>query len=408
MLEGLLGIAALARARQSVSSKAPLFRHHLSRALNDENYRNALRHYDKAISKVQQILYGAQADIRVGVILMSFFLFFTFEYLQDNTSAVDAMGAASIHLAIPRLVSEATPDDVKSIIEAAHFLLISNAFHVGFSALYPSVHPRLLEIATSESFQLPATPSPEKSTREFLAVWWRLVTTILNLTIYPASRRDGSAVPKPSSKIPSLLAALSSWERAARNRSAVCQDPDSIRLLRAIAMLAERLSLALQTRRVPAQTPEDSGHDGEFSISLLDYSALLDFFKISQKLRTESTGDQIAKAFVINNEGAHDAALPTLLYVARRCPDYSIRLEALDLCFSLLQPGASLSLRATYMALRALAEIEGEELVNCYTWTKGSWNDDYTALRVTLSPVDRGDRHLQARHLILSMQDYGI
>lgn len=356
---------------------------------------------------MQQILPGAQPDARVGVILTSCILFFTFEYLQDNTSAVDAIGAASIE-ALPRLVSEGTPVDVKSVTEACYFLLRANVFQISFSPMYLSVRPRLLEITASESLQPPTALGPEKSTQEFLAMWWRFVTTVLNFTIYPATLRDESTTPKPWSRTPSLLAALDSWERAARHRATVCRDSDAIRLLQAVAVLAGRLSLALQARRVSTRTLESRDYAGEFPISPRDYSAILEFFKTSKKPPTDGAGNRSAEAFVINNEGAHDAALPTLLYVARRCPYYAIRLEALDLCFALLQPAPSLSLKATYMALRALAEIEGEELANCYAWTKGSWNDDYTGLRITLSPVDPEKHRIQAIHLILSTKDYGM
>lgn len=300
ILEGLLGIAALARARQSASTQAPLYRHNSSYALKDANYRNALRHYDKAITKARQALEVTPPEFQVGVTLTSCILFFTFEFLQDNTSAVEAIGGAGIE-ALPRLLSESTPADIKSTVKAMYFLLRSNVFQSVFSPMYPTIRSRLLEITASESFQPPAGLGLEYSIREFTAVWWRFVTTMLNFTINPAASQDESTVPK-TSRIPCLLAVLDTWKRTACNRAAVCRDPDSARLLRAIAMLAGRLSLTLQAQSVSSQTPEGRDYDEEFSLSLLDYSAILDFFKTSTKPQMDGAGNRSAEAFVINNE----------------------------------------------------------------------------------------------------------
>ena len=91
------------------------------------------------------------------------------------------------------------------------------------------------------------------------------------------------------------------------------------------------------------------------------------------------------------------------------CAADQLCLQALELCRPLLRPVASESIEATYMALRALAHVEGETLANRYAWTESRWNDDYTALNVTLAPADPvGDHDLPVKHLALSVRDYGV
>lgn len=122
-----------------------------------------------------------------------------------------------------------------------------------------------------------------------------------------------------------------------------------------------------------------------------------------------ASGSSTEDGFDLINEAAHDAALPSLLYIARRCPHYATRLEALHLCRPLLQPVASLSRKTTYMVLQALADVEGESLANRYSCTQCSWNTQYTALHVTLSPVAQNEDYtLETKAMELDAGDYDM
>lgn len=416
VLDSLLAIGALAWARASVPKRIPLV-HRLSGALQNEHYRKALQHYSKAVARTRQRLSDGPDDAKILVVIISCMLFFMFEHIQENTSAVDHIGAVGLD-ALPRLqVSAAAPSGsaLKSGTEAAHFILNSNVIFHTFSPMNPQMRPRVMNIATESVLQPPAVLSPERSLEDFTAVWWRLVTTMLNLCYHSAAFGDGFIVSSYTpSQITSLLVLIGSWEREAERRATAAQDADSIRLLRAIATMARRLMRSVNQKGQALKQPfERSGVGTFFSTTPTDYSAILEFYRVSKMPRP---GAAVAKSHSGASSGfehsaAQDAALPALLFVGRWCPDHATRLEALDICRSLLRPASSFELKSTYMVMRALVTLEGrgKEPMNRYAWTEGSWNDDYTALHVTLTPVSQKRGHvIGEKHLVLSVQDYGI
>lgn len=420
VLDALLAVGALAWARRSMQLKGvPLVQHQLSGALKNEHYRKALQHYNRAVARTQQALKDAAAETQVRVMVISCMLFFMFEHLQDNTSAVDQIGAVGLDI-LPRLVSAATPVALRSSTEAAHFVLSSNVIQNAFSPLHQQMRPRILNIAAESVLQPPAVPSPARSLQEFTAVWWRFVTTMLNLCFHSAAFGDGFIVPSYSpSQISSLLTLISSWEREARRRAGAALDLHSIRLLQVIANMANRLMRSVKKRKpAPKGSPEsDGGAQTFFSAAPLDHSALLELYKISKRHQDDDAGGPRPPAagedqFDFMHDAGQDAALPALLYVARWCPDRATRLEALDICRSLLRSASSFNLKAIYMVMRALVNMEGdgEEPAARYTWTEGSWNHDYTALQVTLTPADQ--EHTPntpgTKYLVLSVREYGF
>ncbi|KAK8112019.1 uncharacterized protein PG998_008476 [Apiospora kogelbergensis] len=396
VLDSLLAIGALAWARASVPKRIPLV-HRLSGALQNEHYRKALQHYSKAVARTRQRLSDGPDDTKILVVIISCMLFFMFEHIQENTSAVDHIGAVGLD-ALPRLqVSAAAPSGsaLKSGTEAAHFILNSNVIFHTFSPMNPQMRPRVMNIATESVLQPPAVLSPERSLEDFTAVWWRLVTTMLNL---------------------SPLCSFSSvrGKGRQRGRATAALDADSIRLLRAIATMARRLMRSVNQKGQALKQPfERSGVGTFFSTTPIDYSAILEFYRVSKMPRP---GAAVARSHSGASSGfehsaAQDAALPALLFVGRWCPDHATRLEALDICRSLLRPASSFELKSTYMVMRALVTLEGrgKEPMNRYAWTEGSWNDDYTALNVTLTPVSKQRGHvIGKKRLVLSVQDYRI
>lgn len=414
ILEALASIGALAWARKSTPVRAPLIHHGLSGAFKNEHYRVALHHYSRAIDKTRQVLAESPADVHRQAILMSSILFWVLETIQDNSRAVDTIGAAAIEY-LPKQVIRGRSVFVQPTTEFAHFVLSSNgnnAIYSTFSPVHPATCERVLNVDSWMVLEPPTALAPERNLQEFVAVWWRFITTMLNFGVHSEAGNGSCVVLNLSAaQLASLLSVIGSWAGEAQKRANVTTSSLTARLLRTIVKLASRLGRSVvQAQGMLGPRVERRADDLVAYSDLLDCTALLDIFKIAQRLKLASASEpSIEGGSDLISEAAHDAALPALFYIARRCPFYTTRLEALHLCRPLLQPVASLSLKATYMVLQALVDVEGELLANQYSCTRCSWNNQYTALHVTLSPLAQNKEcTLETMDLILDAGDYDV
>lgn len=369
-----------------------------SGAFKDEHHRKAVQHYNKALVKAQRTLATARPEKKVVVTLISGLLFHTFEWFHGNTGAVDQIVPLLMGLLQDQTWANLEP--VQRVFRGAMFMCRSSIVFQSIAPHFPGIQQSMWgspDLVLTFCLPTPLELGPESSLQELVAVWWRFITSITNLYVGPAFLSEATPA-----QISFLLAAASSWEREARSRAAVPNTcGDSLRLLDTMAKIANQVSQRIRTCSLSAS--KKGQPDGSFvALSNPEYAALLEFYKISRI-------QQIDYEYHLVTEAFNHPALPTLVYAARHCIRRTLRLEALELCRSLLQPVASLSIKSTYMALKALADVEGEALANRYVWTESRWNDDYTALSITLAPADPVvDRELLVTHLILSVDDYGV
>lgn len=387
----------MARACKETPSGPPLLVH-LSRTggFKNEHHRKAVQHYNKAIVKARRVLRTGGSEKQIMVTLISGILFHIFEWFHGNPSVVDQVIPLLMGLLREQAWVQSDPAFQRVIRGALCMSSNSNVFQ-SIAPHFPTIQRHIWGQPEVISFHLPAAPGPERGFEEFLAVWWRFLTSVINLYVQPfyLSR----AAPAQSS---SLLAVATSWQREAVIRASASDASLRKRLLLAMATIANQVS-----KRVTAcfLSPLTKGpRRGDFvALSKHEYASIVEFYKLA---RMQPSADY---EYDLITEALNHPALPTLVYVGRHCPHQALRLEALELCRPLLQPVASATIKATYMALRALAEVEGEALANRYLWTESSWNDDYTALNITLAPVDPVvDHELPVKHMVLSVSEYGV
>lgn len=165
---------------------------------------------------------------------MSSLLFWVLETIQDNSSAVDTIGAAAIEY-LPKQVGRGRSVFVKPTTEVAQFILSNNGSNViysTFSPAHPSTCERVLDLDSLMVLEPPAALGPEWSLQEFVAVWWRLVTTMLNFSVHSVAGNGGGIVPNlAAAQVASLLSAIASWEREAQKRATVATSSPAARLL---------------------------------------------------------------------------------------------------------------------------------------------------------------------------------
>ena len=392
--EALIGLGALARACKETPSSMPLLRYYQSGAFKNEHHRKAVQHYDRALVKAQQTLKTTRPEKRVLAMLISGVLFHTFEWFHGNPGAVDQI--VPLLMGLLRDEAWANFEPVQRVFKGAMFMSRSSLVFQSISPHFPTIQQHIWGKPDITTFQPPSAPGAAKGLPEFVAVWWRFLTYVTNLYIQPKCLKEGSRA-----QIASLLAATTSWKKEALSRAAASDTSLSIRLFSTMATIANQISQRINARSFSGSTEGTNG--GRFvALGYPEYAALLDFYKMSRPLQVDCEYDLITEAM-------NPPALPTLVYVARRCAHPALRLEALELCRSLLRPVAAESIEATYMALKALAHVEGEALANRYAWTESRWNDGHTALSVTLAPADPAvDYALPVRHLVLSVSVYGV
>lgn len=392
--EALIGIGALARACKETPSGAPLHLYCRSGGFKNDHHRKAIQHYNKALTEAKRSLITARPEKQIMVTLISGLLFHLFEWFHGNPTAVDQV--TTLMMGILRDQAWAKSEPVQRTIKGALFMSNNSMVFQRIAPHFPLIKQHIWDQPDITSFHLPSAPGPERSLQEFVAVWWRFLSSIANLYIQPAFLGRGSPA-----QISFLLAAVASWEKEAPRKATLVDTPHSRRLLFTMATIAGQISERIQAC---ARSPwtKDRNRGNFVALSIIEYTSLLGFYKLARV-------QQIDHEYAFVTEAMNHPALPTLVYVGRHCPRQALRLEALDLCRSLLQPVACLTMKETYMALRALAEVEGDTFTNCYAWTSSCWNDDYTALNVTLNPVDpAADHELPVRRLVLSVSDYGV
>lgn len=407
IFDTILGIGAMARARNSTPTQVPLIHHRMSGALKNQHYQRALHHYDSAIQKLKTVVSTAQPEAQLQVMYTSCLLFLMFEVLQENSRAVDRLGGIGM-ACLSRLSPTARSSYVQSASSVTRFMTNGNVVYVSLSPQSPSIRSAI-RTEVSTIFQPPSVVGPKASMHEFIAAWWRLLTTVINLCVHPAARDFGREKSDTAAQLPAVLALIGSWEKETQKRVAAAQEATSIKLLQLVVTITNRLALVAQQCERVNWKPA-AGEISCFFKDALEYAAILKLFKLCREQPVNKNGMPCAQdEFDVTNEVAHSPALPALLHIARQSPSHPTRLEALELFRSMLHPKSASNLKAVYMVLRALADIERWGLTNHYDWTKGSWNDAYTALHVTFTPVRRtGNQRLVPRHLVLKAENYGF
>lgn len=330
-----------------------------------------------------------------------------FELLQENDRAVDQLGRTNLEC-YSRLSPVATPSYIRSAQLATQYWTSSNIVYVSLTPRSPSIRAVIFP-DISFALQPPAVVKPEISLQEFIATWWRLLTTVINLCVLPVARDFGSIGSNTAARLRALVALIGAWEKEAQKRLTMAQELDSISALRLIVNMTNHFARVAKQRERVNWTPE-SNDIGLLSTNALEYTSILELFRLCRTQPLRIAGMLCAEnKFEVTNEAAHSPALPALLHIARQCPDYVTRLEALTLFRSILQPTSASNLKAIYMVLRALVDIERWGLTNHYDWTRSSWNEDYSALHVTLTPaLCLGNQRPRSRHLVLRAEDYGL
>lgn len=407
VLDTILGIGALAWARNSTQARVPLVHHRLSGALRNHHYQRALHHYNNAIQKLKPAVLSAQPEAQLQIMYTSCVLFLMFEILQENVEAVDQLGRIGMKC-LSRLSPAATTSYIRSASSVTRFMTSNNVVYVSLSPQAPGIRASIFT-DTATIFKPPAVVGPESSTQEFITVWWRLLTTVINLCVHPAAGDFSRLGSETVSEIRTLLTLIGSWEEETRKRLATAQGSGPVKLFQLVATITSRFALIAQPGELADET-SGTGYTGPFSSDALDCVAILELFKLCRKQPASVDGMPCAEdKFDITNEVAHSPALPAILHIARYCPSNATRLDALALFRSMLHPNSSSNLKSLYMVLRALADIERWEPTIYYDWAKGSWNDTYSALNATLTPMRyKGKQRPPPRELVLRVEDYGL
>lgn len=139
ILDALLGIGAISRARSHSKELKQLFRHQSPTSLSNPHYRAAISYYAKAIAKVRgNANHPTPALSRPRIFLVTTLLFLVFELFQGNCDAVDRLTASGISLLEDVLKrdgvrSMASVVDDEGTREAELFLLRSSVYNSMFS-----------------------------------------------------------------------------------------------------------------------------------------------------------------------------------------------------------------------------------------------------------------------------------
>lgn len=352
-------------------------------------------------------MFSAQPEAQLHLMYTSCVLFLMFELLQENHSAVDQLGGIGMDC-YSRLSPAAKPSYVQSANSVTRFMASNNIVFVSLSPQSPSIRAAICP-DVSLALQPPAVVGPESSMQEFMAAWWRLLTTVVNLCVLLEAQNLGRGGPDTAAKLSALLALIGSWEKETRRRLAAAREADSILLLQRVVTITSRFALVAQQHEWVNRTPE-TGNVGPVPMDALEYAAIIEVFKLCQTHPVGTAGFLCTEDdFDVTNEAAHSPALPAIVYIARQCPSIATRLEALKLFRSLLHPKSATNMKVLYMVLRELADLERWEPTNHYEWTKSVWNDACTALHVTITPVRRvGNQKTLSRQLVLRLEDYGL
>jgi hypothetical protein len=408
ILHAVVGIGALAYYRQSQPSKVPLYQHHLSRCLENEHYRRAVKHYSHAIASTRSLMRD-DASRQPRLVLITCVLFVLFEQLQDNVEAVDSLTASVIKFLKTPIRGSLTSGDLLAaavddtgVAEAEHFIcnnIINNSM---FSPMYPLCRKHLHDTSYLTS-QIPPVAGPEKTVPEFVSAWYRTGTVLVSP--YFTFAQSGTTITRET-----VLANQSAWADECDKRLA--QDP------KPTGHDAFLLRYVGHACRAITKSPPTGPADRDLSVGGND---LLQMIKLVEDEFEANRPTLALEGSELVGEGTYDLMLPGLFVAARDMTSYPDRVRALDLCRRILRPSSSWSHKAVFFGMSALVEIEGSRQVaggtngsasgKRYKWTESHWNDDYTKLHVILQSVALpGDiSHIPVRkHLIVSPEAYGL
>lgn len=409
ILDVIIGIGAVAKARSLNSDTTPLFKKQLSDCPSDVHYCKAIKYYTRALGRFRTHISSLDIADLPRTILVATLLWSAFERLQGNLDAVDKVMANGINFLKDVLLQTsnngsnsrvAAPLDDEGILNAEYFLARTVTWNAQFLPMYSRETDSILSIASSYG-QKPPSPDPMHSLEELWKTWWRFVTytTIWTNRVVNVARTscliNMDPVLRDEHRI--LLSQTKTWEAEIQKRLEQENRPLACCTLRQTFLGAKAVWLALSCRLDATGALWDAHKDAALEA--------LHMFSSIMNERLPPSGQPVV----------YDVFM--LAMIAQQCRDSEVRSIAMRLLGIATRPNSSWDEKALFLGTSTLISTEERSRDNegvipfClrYDWTHGGWNDDYTGFQITLTQkigVDGQQR--QQKHITLCPKNFGL
>jgi hypothetical protein len=351
------------------------------------HYYIAVQHYTRAIAQFRRrIRVMSQTPIAPRTLLIFTTLFSMFEILHGNTSAFDNLISNGLQLFSQQYQPKRkqnwaiapTLDDAE-IYEAECFLARTATWSAIFSPMYP--RSRAVVASMASSYELGALP-PDRATSvgEFWRRWWQFVTMAVIWHLRVQTTRATNRLDLEYSVLKQeqtlLLERTKIWADETRERLTEASDKSAKHIL---TMLVFEIQICYWSGYYALDPSELA-----WQSCTKECAEILDMARNTITELTAITGYES----IIS-----DGLMIGLLQLSRECRDWNVRSTALELCKLLVTPNSSWHVKSFVLGVSACVEAEelGRDgtghipMSERYDWTDGSWDDEYTELRVTIT-----------------------
>jgi hypothetical protein len=380
ILDIVVAIGALAYARDHVPSRRPLF---LS-GFPDQHYREAIKHYAKALEKLRRRIADPSAANLPRTILINTVLFSFFESIQGNTESSDKLVAHGLSLLKDSMLQDSGGDhssriaavtDDDGVLEAESFLVRTATWNIQYSPMYPHQGLSVLGISCQRPHLIPL-PSSTDNIQDFWKAWWHIVT--MAAVWHARSQAELASAPCLSTESLQehgvLLSRLQAWEAAALQRMSTSP---GLSHATQVFIGARVLSTAIYCGIDPTGARWDASKERCLEILSYYHAAI--------------ANDEFAYARNI----IYDAILAGVSQVTLSSRDIEVRFGALAFWKQLVHRESSWEIKSVFMGASALIAAEEEHrdaqghipVESRYKWTHGAWNASYTEFQVVLTSL---------------------
>ncbi|KAH8897351.1 hypothetical protein GQ53DRAFT_508169 [Thozetella sp. PMI_491] len=406
--DAIVGIGALGLARDSQVTAAPLFLPPSSLGGLAPHHHSAVSHYVNAIARFRNRFTLSGLDLEPRSILIITVLLALFELIQGNTEGVSTITSNGLLLlrtklfSRPRSPSDGLPIaasiDDEAITDAASFLA-----RVATLSQSNGRESRDNTLLLSSYLNEDLAPlAAEYPLNTFISTWflhlyiitqWRL--QVVQRMIRGEPVRTDVQTQKEHAMLTDRMTA---WIEAMEDRLLRETRSPYHRALRLSRAAAKHMLLFVAYSLDEDYASWDNSKDTCMEV----ISVYREFIE-----------DSLSSRFAANVE--YGGYITGLSHMARACSDYQVRMEIMAICRKLVGAQWSWDVKGIMMSTSALIEVDESSrhrdgyipAASRYACTYTSWNNEYTELSVTLTPISDGN-NMRTRNLLLYPEDFGL